>query len=278
MMLRLTHFFFCWLLVFSCSVVVQAQKTKPKHGQKRVNLALISNLDDLPKGRRERLLWTQASWSVSDAAYTSARKAIDAQAADGADLRSLVAKYRGIALKNNNALSAFQWGYAAWLVRKKSLNSFERDSVTTAPKGQMLGVRFPNNYQYARLLFLVQAVAGEQALILIPAGKRLLKYDKQDQDVRYQLAGLQSISGSAAGQKEALLAIQNLIRENPTQANLHATLGAIHYLNWKQTKESSDAAKAKAAYRRYLQIANPNDDWRSQAQRLIETLEAKAGV
>jgi len=42
---------------------------------------------------------------------------------------------------------------------------------------------------------------------------------------------------------------------------------------WEKTKSREDRDNAIAAYRKYLELAPPNAEWRPQAEHLIKMLE-----
>jgi len=242
----------------------------------KVDLGLATRSDQLPEWRRKRLEWTTKAWTGDDRPFQVARQDIDKAVASGRQADDLMKNYeKAVMQKPNDALAVFKWSYAAWLARNRFSNEDEQFKRIGKPREALRNIAFPRPYQFARLRFLVEAWSPETPQFLIPVGDKLLQRNPQDYDVKYYLARLLLTSPNSKQRQRALTYIREFIAQKPQKASYHSLLGGFYFRQWEKSKSRADAANAIKAYKKYLELAPPDDEWREQAQRLINLIQRK---
>ena len=218
--------------------------------------------------------WTQDKWTGNDAPFARTRSQIEAAVASGTSPRTLVAKYRKVALqKPNSALAQFAWGYAAYKAAvdpKVGANEGQR-YLNDAFTGLALAPP-PHSYNYTRLRFLSGAQVGPFPE-LKSVGQRLLQHTPGDYDVRYYVATILANSRSPLDRSKGQAYAEDLARQRPKDPAALGLLGGVYYQSWVQTRSKADGERAVAAYRRYLQVAPADYAFRQVAEYLINKVE-----
>ena len=250
------NFSIALLALLSVAQIAPAQTTAP-------------TTDEI-KATRQTPTWIAQDWDAEDAIYPAIGDEVAAELAKTSDKPSVVARYKEAWAANPGDADAF-FRYASG--KYATLPDGGQDLVgeLNALAADFGKVAAPRTYLYSRLRFLVEArnFANPQ---LKPLVQRLIARDSEDLDVLYCSLHLWNVA-DAADQKQALDAIQTLTRLEPKRASTQAAAGWVGYRIWLVTKRKSDAQIAANYYKRYLQLAAPNDAFRPQAQALLDQLE-----
>jgi hypothetical protein len=266
-MRKFFYFFFMFLITSFFAKLQAADK---------VDLGQATRLEQLPEWRRKSLSWTTQSWSGDDHSYVTIRRDIDKAVAQGRTADELLKEYeKAVSLGSSEPKAIFRWAYAAWLARNRFTGYREQLQRIDKPRAALLRVTFPRSYEFARLLFLMQAWESDLPQFLIEPGYKLLRKNPQDYDVKYYLTRLLATSSRPEHRQQALTNIREFVKSKPRKPSYQALLGGIYYRQWRKNQSPSDATKAIDAYKKYLQLAPMNDEWRPQAQRLIKRLQRR---
>jgi len=220
-------------------------------------------------------LWGKEVWSNDGGFYKAIASDIDKKIASGTSAKALAETYRKTAQKDvYNPQSQFRWAYAQ---RKAVLASHPFDSVgLSAVRDALDKANSPHVYEYTRLHFLIESeiFPGQE---LLPAGKRLLQHNPQDETIKYKMIRLLASSPQAADNKKALLLAQEMVNTSPQNADYHGNLAGVYMNFWFETSKSAYAQQALQQYHKYLALAPPNAEYRKTVVRLLKTLQ-KMGV
>lgn len=227
--------------------------------------------------------WTQEQWTGDNAPYATIRKSIDTAIAAGQNASIIVSRYAPEAQRSpSNAKVQFRWAYATYRayvaekISKAGLASLESSRKLYSAITALQNARSPRSYDYTRLRFLM-SVEHFPDRHLKDLGRRLLRRDPNDDSVKHRLLFvLERYPGSLEERHEAVALAQSLLKRQPSKVSYHATLAGAYMLLWEGTKSPSDADKAIANYRKYLQLAPPNATFRKRAQMWIDYIQEKA--
>ena len=218
-------------------------------------------------------VWTTEKWTADDKPYVEIRQNIDKAIASGHKPDALLKKYEGMAQKGKlSAQAQFRWAYAAWQARKAVDRYDDQRQRLWIPRRSFTRVASPRCYQYTRLRFLIEAWFLPTPR-LKSVGERLVRRAENDYDVKAYMARILRTSTSLEERKKALAYAKDLVRLEPKRPSAYSTLGGVYFTSWLKTKNPDDGDKAVAAYRKYLDLAPRNAEWRPQAERLIHRIE-----
>lgn len=227
-----------------------------------------------PPYRPSSWTWTKESWTGDERPYRTIRDNIDKSIRSGQENPdALLARHKASAQKQpSDPQALFRWGYAAYWASSKSHGYNEKREKFDGVLEAFAKAPSPHSYEYARLRFLVEA-ATHPVFPLIPVGERLLERDPQDLSVKYQLRKLLSWSPSLENKRRALQYSLEMVRSHPKHPTYHAALGMVYLELWYTTRDPIHADKAINAYKQYLRLAPPRDEFLEAAKRLIDTVE-----
>lgn len=220
------------------------------------------------------------TWAGNAHPYQQIENEIDQALTNGQAPALLMFQNKALALKKpNDPQAQFRWGYSGWKMLTPESGSWDKDRFLNGVYGALVKAPSPNTYEYARLRFLVSPDSSQ----LVALGERLLKRNPNDMDVKYKLIGdyygLISLNGLHSKKvdpatKERVLAIaQQMLQANPTVAKYYSSLGGVYLTCWVVLRDQDDAAKAIVEYKKFLQLAPANDEFRPQAHNIIEILQ-----
>lgn len=220
-------------------------------------------------------VWGEEVWSGNAGPYKAIEAEIDKKIASGMSAKALADTYRKTAEEDvDSPLSQFRWAYAQ---RKAVLGAKHFDSGQLIPVRDALDkANSPHVYEYTRLHFLIESelFPGQE---LLSAGKRLVKHNPNDEDVKYQVIHLLGSSRDIADKKQAVLLAQEMTASHPENADYHGNLGGVYLDMWFRTKSPKYASLATNQYHKYLSLAPPDAEYRKTVERLLKTLQ-KMGV
>ncbi len=217
------------------------------------------------EGQTEQYSWTQERWNAKDP-YARIRSTVDAALARQAKPEQLVEQYRLTAKKQPQSSQAlFQWAYGSYRYSVQ-VHKLDRRSASQMNL-KFAQLRSPHSYQYARMRFITEAMLFPSSR-LKDLGLRLLKRNPNDVDVSHYMIDMLNLA-KPQERATAFACAQRLVRLAPQRASSHASLGWVYFRSWLLNKNPADADKAVSAYQKYLQLAPPDDEFRSRAQKII---------
>lgn len=242
---------------------------------------------------QDQWAWTKEAWTGNEANYRRLRRSIegavfqDRQTANRTANRQqtsrtrttqrpatqrtsqLVQSYRrAIGQKVSDPTNIFAWAYSSY--RAAQIDpAFEAELAQAYQR--LAREASPRTYEYARLRFLIEARSLPRRQLL-NVGRRLLSEGSDDFEVKFRLIEILRPGLSASEKQEALSYAADLIHQQPERPSVYTTLGGIYYRSWLVSKSSQDKNSAIAAYNRYLGLATSNDEFRLQAQRLVQQM------
>lgn len=215
--------------------------------------------------------WTVEEWSGEDSPFTKIRQEIDHRinSQNAADLSE---KYRKQINKNHpEAEKVFRYVYATY--RAATYNyAFKKTDKPFLASLAMKRVSSPHNYEFTRLRFLIETQVLPQ-LSLSSVGERLLRRNRKDFDVKYNLVRVMDGGIYPEQRERAITYSEELIRQAPNDSKVYAMLGSTYYKIWNRTNLQKYADKAIAAYRKYLAVAPSDALYRLSAEKTIERIE-----
>lgn len=232
----------------------------------------------LPAWRQQRLAWVKEQWTGNDRPYVQIRQNIDQALRKGRKTDELLEQYKRSAQQEpSNPQKQFGWGYAGWMARKRFSDYSPQYQRIYRAHVAMLQVPSPRTYEFARLLFLMEAWSTAVPEAIEGIGQRLIRRNPNDHDVKYYLMKVLGGVPSRSAKQQALGYAQQFIRSDPKRASYRASLGAIHFRWWMRTKNKADGKNAVAAYRQAVQLSSPNDPWRKEIENIIHYIEERNG-
>ena len=94
-------------------------------------------------------------------------------------------------------------------------------------------------------------------------------------EVKYQLLSLLDPSESTKEMTESLALAKELIDLDPKRPSAHAAYAGVYWVIWEMTEKRSDAEIAIQSYKKFLELAPPDHEFRGQAERLISFIEKR---
>lgn len=251
--------------------------TAPAQRGKRRTIPVPSSVENLTQYN-----WTKQQWEGDNQPYQAIRAAIDKAIAAGQKPYALAQGYATAArLKPYDPQAQFRWAYATYkgyTANKKAregLATLEDSRKLYQAKQALARPGSPHPYDYVRLRFLM-ATEHFPHRILKDLGRRLWHYNPTDTGVQLRLLNVLHRDPSTAQDRRDILAIaQDLQRRHPKEPNYYASVGGAYMVIWEKTKSRDHAAKAIAAYRRYLELAPPNAAFRKVAQSWIDYIQKR---
>ena len=244
------------------------------------NLAQAAPKPLKPLSQTARWSWIKEPWTASDKPFISIRQRVDKAIAQGKSPFELAGKYKANALKQpSSAQRQFAWGYSAWRAyRKNSEGNTKRQQVIIGLPEYLARVPATHSAEFARMHFLVLGVAQAGAPAdrrLREVGNRLIQRFPSDTTIKvYQSRVIVYTSQmTPEDKKEALKLAQGAVNSQPKVLNNYATLGGVYYVSWMKSHSQSDSQKAIAAYRKYLELAPKDDNFRPRAESIIKQLQ-----
>lgn len=217
--------------------------------------------------------WMYSDWSKDGAEFKAARLALDASTTiqtSEDQLRTLVDKFQQQVDANpKDQLKQFKLIYLCYraAVVLPSCGSKQLRRVRGLLEQQEY-----QTFEQARLRFVIEA-RDFPSLKLIFIGKRLLKAQPDDYDVKFYLVNVLDPSRSEQEAAEALIYSEELINAFPLRPSAHSALGGTLYKTWLRTQNKATADRSIAAYEQYLKLAPENDSFREQAQKLMAIMQ-----
>jgi tetratricopeptide (TPR) repeat protein len=209
--------------------------------------------------------WLNKPWTGDDAPYAAVRSEVDSDVLRG-DLHSKIAGYQAAyAADPTDLAKQIRYVYALWA--DKWWNGYfyfenEREQTDMDDFTDSLWRQHrPNTFNYTRMAAICCDSWGLEPGLL-PFVQRLLKKDPGDLPARFALSVMLSVTGKAALQTQAITDANILENEYPTNANIRMLQGSAYYCRWNITKDPALAQKSIAAYKRFLDLAPPNDFYR----------------
>lgn len=171
--------------------------------------------------------------------------------------------------KADTPAQRFGWAYATYATTVRGLWRNQRNREPFRKAAELLA-REPviNSYEYNRLRFLIESKRFRDVRIS-PLGKRLLELRPDDAPVKYEVALLLSFSWDTADSQTAIRYAQEILRQSPQMPKAQTIIGSAYWSLWGGQHRAEDGRRAIAAYEEYLRLALPEDEWRSEAKRII---------
>jgi len=222
-----------------------------------------------------RMAWVDETWSNNDPAYRNARSAIDYMTDHGKLTKQYWQKFYTAALQNKqDPLTQFKWAYATYQAARSGV---QFDSVTRLRfqvNEALANVKSPRNYEFARVKFLI-AMSHNTNYAYQNLGRRLLKRDVKDRDVKYHFIDTLNLTKPKEAE-EALRCAKELVRDYPKRPGCHGALASVYLSKWNSGHRSEDANAAIVEYQRVIQLTpNTPDNARyiRNAQFLISDIQ-----
>lgn len=247
------------LLMVSCtSVVFAAAKTEYK----------------LPR----ELAWTKEKWKDSDKSFQSVRRNIDQMIAKGRKPDDLRKSYKASAQKEpQDAQAQFRWAYAADRDSAKQHESAEVEKRLSGVADAMAKPDSPRSYQYGRLRYLMEVRRAKWGgnWFIVEFGKRLVKRNSNDWDVKYYLTYDLLNSEDVPDRRVTALKYANQIKQAfPKRPSSYSTLGWVYRCLALETHDPRHCDIAIANYRKYLQLApTSHSEMRKYVPSIINRIE-----
>lgn len=228
--------------------------------------------------------WTREAWTGNDTPYRSIRDAIDVMIAKGKKPDDLYPKYQVLAEQHpSDPQAQFRWTYAAYKAATEP-GVTRHDGIIKMGRAEeeLAVVSQPHSYEYDRLRFLVESYYAGVQNALNDAGKRFLKQEPGNIEIRHCV--IQNLTDAGewrdypynrvfADQKKALAMAQEFLQAHPSAAWPYRTIGDIHHRWWTRTNQPSEANQAIASYRQYLQAGPENNQSRSDTEATIKQIQ-----
>lgn len=227
-------------------------------------------------------LWMRESWTGNGEPYRKIQQEIDYAFARRQIGLNHILSYKEQAVKSPpNPLNVFRWGYAT--VRFAATSQSEKDTgdAINGLDYYFAQTPSPRVYEYSRVRFLVYArlshTFGQQ---LSNVGERLLFRNRKDLSVKFWLTKILGNSPYESDRALSLRLNQELVKEYPKKASVHALLADQFFDRWlgaRQKKQNGKyfADKSIAAYRQYLKLAPPNPVTRRRINARIKRMKTE---
>ena len=168
-------------------------------------------------------------------------------------------------------LQIYRIGAAGYFLNMKFKNPKGEAAMRQALRA-MEQLKPPNSYNFTRLRFLLTARRGRfQELKAV--GVKLAQRDPNDYDVRYLLVNLLRPELNAEDKKLALHLLDEMKQIEPDRPSLQSVEGGVYFRLWLKNRDEGNRKLALAKYRRFLQVAPPDNSFRPQAELIIAQLE-----
>lgn len=224
------------------------------------------------------LTWTMERWTASDTPYLKVRQEVDAAISNGTNPDTVLQKAKANARQSpTNALSVFRWAYAAERAGAAQVRSAEKIQRWNGVYEAMAIPQSPHSYEYDRLRYLMtvrRSVGGGTSLAIYHLGKRLVQHSPNDWQIKERVASILSAIGNKNDRQIALKYAREVCHAQPQVCFNWATLGqAYFYARSTKANDKEYLKQSIAAYKKYLQVAPPEDDWRPTAKKNIHEYE-----
>lgn len=213
--------------------------------------------------------WTNEQWTSTDQPFLQIQREVDGLITRKQLTFVVVQKLKASALKQPMSSRAqFRWVYA--MMKAPGGINLGRDELFEAESA--LGkAASPRSARYARLRFIL-AMWQRPNVRLIGVGERLLARYPKDHTIKYNLAQILG-AGNLAQQDKALSYAQQLVASRPKDAANYSVLADIYLMRGNARRSLEDFNQAIAVYKKFLQLAPPNDPSREGTKKMIEILE-----
>lgn len=232
-------------------------------------------------------LWTRDKFDGDDAPFLRIRRNIDRMIAAGKSRTALAAAFKKSAQKADHDVQAqFRWAYAAWRAFVVEQDGRKRDELMCCvfdatgvyrhTNFKATNAALPNSYQYARLRLLIamNSPRWKNNVNWAKLGKRLLQRDPNDYEFKYFLT--RTLVGDATNLPDSTLGTKyagEIQKKFPKRASSYSLLGEAYRSQFNWTFKSSFADKSILYYRKYLQMAPANAEFRKYAPAVIRGIE-----
>ena len=220
--------------------------------------------------------WTTDAWDGNDKPYQQARTVIDQSVAAHHNLAALLGQYKAQAQRRpDDSLALFRWSYIAYQVMLSRKNSrVEQFKALDGVQEAFYHTPSAHTYNYARMQFLTGEfyTTHHQA---VPVAKRLLKVNNDDYLVNYSLAAIYMEDYVSPNFQQVFAICARLKQLYPQKASVYALMGEAYVLRWHQEKNVAFAQGVVENYRKYLEIAPPDDDFRKRVKSIIKEFEPR---
>jgi hypothetical protein len=214
--------------------------------------------------------WTLAKWDdAKDLPFKKARAALEV--APRASLQNII-KAKSGRLSGADSVELFRFALAGHLLSNKFRDSpkFSFDPCLV----EMQKRPADQSYNFSRMRYIL-LLRRSRSYELKNLGLRLCRRDAKDYDVRYLLCSILKPEQNVADKKLAFSLLGQMKALQPQRPSLYSLGGSVHLRLWLQNKSASERSASLALYRKFLQVAPPNDPFRPQAQRLIGMLNSQ---
>ena len=216
--------------------------------------------------------WAREGWTGDNRPYHRVRTEVNRAISQGQKFVKLMTKYKLLAQKSSKPLDKFRWAYVTYQAAIKG-SSFSDKELLHVMKS-LRNISSPKTYDYIRLRFLIESRAWPFRQ-LKKVGERLAERNPKDYEVKYYLVKILNPGRYLSERQEALRYSRDLIRIAPKRLSAHTALGFTYFKIWLVTKNKDDGDKSIAAYRKYLELAPSNHNFRKQAILTIKMIQNK---
>ena len=219
--------------------------------------------------------WTTDAWDGNDKPYQKARLTIDQATSDHQSLNALLIRYKEQAQRNpEDSFALFRWAYAGYQIMLAEKSRTAQFHALDGIQEAFYHTPSAHTYNYARMQFLIGEfyTSNHQA---VPVARRLLKVSKNDYQVQYCLASIYLNDYVHPKFGEALAICDYLKQLYPAKSSLYTLSGEVYVLRWHQERNPVFAQSVVDNYKKYLQLAPPDDEFRKRAQNIIKEFEPR---
>lgn len=231
--------------------------------------------------------WPSTEWNQPDIDFAKERKKIDTLFTQSSDAwKTAFGNYKSDSKKHpKDAKKLFSWAYISWVIAVKHPSFFVKDLIDIEPdidtRRELLAdvslvfgrSRVVSSYNYVRLKFLYEAMRDPRQPFLYALGKRLVQRDPQDYEVMARHFDTFSVEKDE-DRKVVLSYAERILKAFPREASAHAFYGGAMLFDFEATKSNSTRKEAIKHYKKYLELAHPEDPFRSDAEAWIEYLDS----
>lgn len=212
-------------------------------------------------------LWTVEKWTPkADAPFATQESLL--QKASQPQLSSIASKQLAV---TPQPVEIYRMGLAGYLLRMKYKDS-KGEAAMQKAFNAMQQIKPSQSYHFTRLRFLLTARRGRYQE-LRAVGVRLAQRTPKDYDVRYLLVNLLRPEMSPQDKTLAFQLVEEMEKIQPNRPSLQSIQGGVYYRLWLKNRDKNNRQLSLTKYKRFLQLAPPDDSFRPQAQRIIAQLE-----
>ncbi len=232
-------------------------------------------------GRAVRPFWPWANeeWKRSDTDFVRIRREVDAFLQGTASLPNrkdlVLARLKQLtqnAQENPHSSQAlFRLAYTTYQGRKLDVRPDANGRDIYEMYGPLESAHPGGSYQYDRMIYIIFSCITDSKPTK-PLGKRLLKRNPEDIEVKYFLTRVLS-TGTPEEQALALTYAQQFQRQHPERPRAQSLLGLVYEDRWNRRHKAEDVDKAIVAYRKYLSMIPPTNSTYHDISHLVQVLE-----